>query len=49
MSTQTIIIVIAIVMILVIAAGWGRRGPRVTEITRTVDKDDNEPEDRRDA
>jgi hypothetical protein len=34
MSTQTIIIIIAIAMILVIALAWGRRGPRVTQITR---------------
>ena len=32
MNTQAIIFVIAIVMILVIAIGWGRRGPRVTII-----------------
>jgi hypothetical protein len=40
MSTQTIIVTIAIVMILVIAVGGLRRGPRITQITRTVDKDD---------
>ena len=47
MSTQTIIVIVAIVMIVVLAAGGLRRGPRVTHITRTVDKD--EPEDRGDA
>jgi hypothetical protein len=37
MSTQTIIIIIAIIMIVVLA--WrGRGGPRVTEIDRTVDR-----------
>jgi hypothetical protein len=50
MSTQNIIIIIAIVMIIVIALGGLRRGgPRVTQIDRTVTREDDEPEDRRDA
>jgi hypothetical protein len=45
MSTQNIIIIIAIVMIVVIAFGGLRRGgPRVTQIDRTIKrkKDDDE-------
>ena len=51
MSTQMIIVIISIVMILVISVGWGRSGPRVTQIDRTVkrEKDKDEPEDRGDA
>jgi hypothetical protein len=36
MSTKTIIIIIAMVIVLVLAAGGLRRGPRVTQIDRTV-------------
>ena len=42
MSTQTIIIIISIVIILVIAVGGLRSGPRVTQITRTRKKDDDD-------
>ena len=49
MSTTQIIFIIAILMIVVIAVGGLRRGPRVTQITRTVDKYDDEPQDRDDA
>lgn len=49
MSTQTIIFIIAIVMVLVIAATQIRRGPRVTQIDRTVRKKNDAPEDRGDA
>ena len=44
MSTQAIIFVIAIVMILVIAVTQLRSGPRVTQIDRTTrrEKGDNE-------
>ena len=42
MSTQTIIVIIAIVMILVLAAGGLRRGPRVTQIDRTVKREKDE-------
>jgi hypothetical protein len=39
MTTQQIIIVISVIMIVVIALGAARGGgPRVTQITRTVDK-----------
>jgi hypothetical protein len=50
-TTQFIIVIISIVMILVIAVGWGRRGPRVTQIDRTVkrEKDKDEPKDGDDA
>jgi hypothetical protein len=47
MSTQTIIIIIAIVMIVVLAFGGLRRGgSRVTQIDRTVRLEKDEPEDR---
>jgi hypothetical protein len=37
MSTQTIIVIIAVIMVVVIAtAGLRRGGPRVTQIDRTV-------------
>jgi hypothetical protein len=49
MSTQTIIFIIAIVMVLVIAATQIRRGPRVTQTDRTVRKKKDVPEDRGDA
>jgi hypothetical protein len=39
MSAQTIIIIIAVVMVFVLAAGGLRRGPRVTQIDRTVRKE----------
>ena len=42
MSTQTIIIIIAIVMVVVLAFGGLRRGPRVTHIDRTVKRDKDE-------
>ena len=41
MTTQTIILIIAIVMIVVLAAGGLRRGPRVTQIDRTVKREKN--------
>jgi hypothetical protein len=40
MSTQTIIIIIAVAFVFVLAVGGLRRGPRVTEITRTVKRDE---------
>ena len=50
MSTQTIIIVISIIIILVIAFGGLRRGgPRVTHIDRTIRREKDEPEDGADA
>jgi len=44
MTTTQIIFIIAILMVLVIAATQVRRGPRVTQIDRTVrhEKDDGE-------
>ena len=45
MSTQEIIGLIAILMVVVIAIAWGRgRGPRITQITRTKtsEKDDDQ-------
>ena len=39
MSAQTIIIIIAVVMVFVLAAGGLRRGPRVTQIDRTVGRE----------
>jgi hypothetical protein len=47
-TTTQLIIIIAIVMVLVIAVSWGRGGPRVTQITRTVHRDADE-KDRDDA
>jgi hypothetical protein len=43
-STQTIIIIIAVLIVFVLAAGGLRRGPRVTQIDRTVrkEKDDRD-------
>ena len=49
MSTQAIIFIIAIAMILVIAFTRLRGGPRVTQIDRTVRREKDEPEDRSDA
>lgn len=49
MTTTQIIFVIAILMIVVIAVGGLRSRPRVTEITRTRRKDNDEPEDGPDA
>jgi hypothetical protein len=49
MSTQTIIIIIAVVMVFVLAAGGLRRGPRVTQIDRTIRERKDAPEDRGDA
>jgi hypothetical protein len=46
MSTQTIIIIIAVVMVFILAAGGLRRGPRVTHIDRTVHRERDEREDR---
>jgi hypothetical protein len=42
MSTQNIIFIIAIIMILVIAATQIRRGPRVTHIETRREKDGGE-------
>jgi hypothetical protein len=39
MSTQSIIIIIAVAIVFVLAVGGLRRGPRVTQITRTVRKE----------
>jgi len=49
MSPKIIIFLIAIVLILVLAFGGLRRGPRVTQITRTVEKEDGAPKDEADA
>ena len=50
MSTQAIIFIIAIVMVLILAVGGLRRGgPRVTQIDRTVRREKDEPEDGGDA
>ena len=38
MSTQSIIIIIAVAIVFVLAVGGLRRGPRVTQITRAVRK-----------
>jgi hypothetical protein len=46
MSTQQIIALIAIAMILVLAFGWGRRGPRVTQITRDRTSSEESEQDR---
>ena len=45
MSPKIIIFLIAIVLILVLLVGGIRRGPRVTQITRTVEKDKDEDRD----
>ncbi|HWC56961.1 MAG TPA: hypothetical protein VG434_08350 [Sphingomicrobium sp.] len=39
MSTQQIIIVIAVIVVFILAASQVRRGPRVTQIDRVVRKD----------
>ena len=44
MSTKMIIFLFAIVLIIVLIAGGLRRGPRVTEIDRTVKRDKEEGE-----
>jgi hypothetical protein len=49
MSTQASIFIIAILMVVVIAATHIRRGPRVTQIDRTVRTKSDVPEDRGDA
>ena len=49
MSTQTIIVIISVVILLVIAGGAFRGGPRVTQIDRAVKREKDEPEDRGDA
>ena len=49
MSTKIILFLAAIVLILVLLIGSMRGGPRVTQITRTVRKDKDEPEDGADA
>lgn len=50
MSTQTIIIIIAILIVFVIAATQLRSGPRVTQIDRTTRREKKDvPEDRGDA
>jgi hypothetical protein len=36
MSTQTIVVIIVVVVVLALVAGGIRRGPRVTQIDRTV-------------
>jgi hypothetical protein len=41
MSTQAIIIIIAILIVFAIAATQMRRSPRVTQITREVRKDED--------
>ena len=43
MSTQTIIIIVAIVALIAVLAARGG-GPRVTQITRTVKRDEEEGE-----
>jgi hypothetical protein len=40
MSSQTIIIIIAVAVVFAIAVGALRGGPRVTQITRTVKRDE---------
>ena len=49
MSTQTIIIIIAVIMVFILAAGGLRRGPRVTQIDRTVHRGKDDVRDSRDA
>jgi hypothetical protein len=51
MTTQQIIIVISVVLIVVIALGAARGsgGPRITQITRTRRKDNDEPKGGDDA
>jgi hypothetical protein len=50
MSTQQIIIVIAVIIVFVLAArGIRGGGPRVTQIDRTVRREKGEPEDGDDA
>lgn len=44
MTTQTIIVLVAIIAIIVLALSW-RRGPRVTQIDRIIRKE----KDSRDA
>ena len=44
MSTKIIIFLVAIVLILVLIAGGMRRGPRVTQIDRTVRREKDEPD-----
>ena len=44
MSTKIIIFLVAIVLILVLIAGGMRRGPRVTQIDRTVRREEDEPD-----
>jgi hypothetical protein len=39
MSTQTIIIIIAVLIVFALAVGSLRSGPRVTQIDRTVHKE----------
>lgn len=48
MSTQTIIIIVAAVALIAVLVARGG-GPRVTQITRTVHKEKDEPESRDDA
>jgi hypothetical protein len=45
MTTQEIIFAIAIATIFVIAVMWGRRGPRVTQIDRTIERDKEDLDD----
>ena len=48
MSTQTIVIIVAVLAIIAFLAARSG-GPRVTQIDRTVRRDKDEPEDRNDA
>jgi hypothetical protein len=47
--TALIIGLCVVALVVVIALASQRSGPRVTHITRTVRKDEDEPEDRGDA
>jgi hypothetical protein len=42
MSAQTVIVIIAVVIIFILAARGLRGGPRVTDISRVVRKDKSE-------
>jgi len=44
MSTQTLLIIVAVVLAIIVALAASRGGPRVTEIDRTVrkEKDDTD-------
>ena len=49
MTTTQLILVIAVATAIVAALAASRRGPRITQITRTVRKDNDEPKDGPDA